>query len=70
METLITVVVILALIGVGALLIHRTNVQNGNRMSAESHDDSPTGGRPHHRAWSRRRQARGEGVTPPQDRRT
>ncbi|CAM5725783.1 hypothetical protein SANTM175S_00220 [Streptomyces antimycoticus] len=46
METLITVVVILALIGVGALLIHRTNVQNGNRMSAESHDDSrPAGGR-------------------------
>ncbi|GDY56499.1 hypothetical protein SVIO_071220 [Streptomyces violaceusniger] len=33
METLITVVVILALIAVGALLIHRTNVQNGNRMS-------------------------------------
>lgn len=70
METLITVVVILALIGVGALLIHRTNVQNGNRMSAESHDDSPAGGRPRHRAWSRRRQHGGQGVTPPQDRRT
>ncbi|MBU3864658.1 hypothetical protein KN815_11385 [Streptomyces sp. 4503] len=66
METLITVVVILALIGVGALLIHRTNVQNGNRMSAESHDDSHAGGRPHHR----RRQHRGQQVTPPQDRRT
>ncbi|MFE2446510.1 hypothetical protein ACWDHW_03330 [Streptomyces melanosporofaciens] len=70
METLITVVVILALIGVGALLIHRTNVQNGNRMSAESHDDSRVGGRPHHRTWGRWRQHRGQQVAPPQDRRT
>ncbi|MGA6154684.1 hypothetical protein ACPEIC_15205 [Stenotrophomonas sp. NPDC087984] len=70
METLITVVVILALIGVGALLIHRTNVQNGNRMSAESHDDSRAGGRPHHRTWGRLRQHRGQQVAPPQDRRT
>ncbi|AQA14001.1 MULTISPECIES: hypothetical protein [Streptomyces] len=70
METLITVVVILALIAVGALLIHRTNVQNGNRMSPESHDSLPAGGRPRHRPWSRGRQHGGHQTPPPQDRRT
>ncbi|MGW5448894.1 hypothetical protein [Streptomyces asiaticus] len=68
METLITVVVILALIAVGALLIHRTNVQNGNRMSPESHETLPGGGRPRHRAWSRGRQHRTHRTPPPQDR--
>ncbi|CDR06622.1 hypothetical protein [Streptomyces iranensis] len=71
METLITVVVILALIAVGALLIHRTNVQNGNRMSPESHETLPGGGRARHRAWGRGRQHRGHRAPPPppQDRR-
>ncbi|MEU8870701.1 hypothetical protein AB0D24_05945 [Streptomyces javensis] len=71
METLITVVVILALIAVGALLIHRTNVQNGNRMSPESHETLPGSGRSRHRAWGRGRQHRGHRVPPPphQDRR-
>ncbi|WNF01703.1 hypothetical protein PS467_27465 [Streptomyces luomodiensis] len=66
METVITVVVILALIAVGALLIHRTNVQNGNRMSAESHDVHP-GGRSRHRPWGRGRQHRGHRMPPPRD---
>ncbi|MEU5267801.1 hypothetical protein AB0G77_04435 [Streptomyces hygroscopicus] len=69
METVITVVVILALIAVGALLIHRTNVQNGNHMSPESHDVAPAGGRTRHRGWGRGRQRRGHRTPPPQDRR-
>ncbi|WFB07472.1 hypothetical protein LRS74_10705 [Streptomyces sp. LX-29] len=38
MENLVTVIVILAVIALGALVIHRANTQNSNRISALRYD--------------------------------
>ncbi|MET7900193.1 hypothetical protein ABZS86_01455 [Streptomyces sp. NPDC005355] len=69
METVITVVVILVMIAVGALLIHRTNILNGNHVSAEQHDDFPAGRHSRLGRWLHGRSHRSHRMTPPQDRR-
>jgi hypothetical protein len=50
-ETVVTVVVIAALIVVGVVVIHRLNAQHGSRVSALRYGDTPPGQRPlrHHR---------------------
>ncbi|MFD7502478.1 hypothetical protein [Streptomyces sp. NPDC059850] len=62
METVVTVAVILAMIAVGALLIHRVNAQTGNKIEAERHSDVPARHRHRHRHHPRRR---GHRVAPP-----
>ncbi len=67
MQTVVTVVVILGLIALGALLIHRLNVQQGYHITPESHD-AVRGGRRHHHGQGRGR-AHPRRVAPPRDRR-
>lgn len=65
METVVNVVVILAMIAVGVLVIHRLNAQTGNKIAPDRHSDLPARHRHRHRRWGRGRPHRGHGVAPP-----
>ncbi|MFC6065494.1 hypothetical protein [Streptomyces ochraceiscleroticus] len=61
MDTGITIAVILAMVVLGALLIHRLNGQQAGRMAAHPHGHRPHG----HRGLPRLRRPHGSTQPPP-----
>ncbi|MGW2330104.1 hypothetical protein ACWC5C_30720 [Streptomyces sp. NPDC001700] len=65
METVVGVAVLLALIAVGALLIHRVNAQTGNKIAPERHSVAPARHHHRHHRHHPRPRRRGHRMAPP-----